>query len=147
MTNHKILLAEDSPEDAELTMAVLGEYCLANEVVHVADGADALDYIYRRGEFSARAADNPMLILLDLKMPRRDGMDVLRQVKSDPELRSIPVVLFTSSRQEQDLIDSYGLGANAYVVKPVKFEEFAGAVKSIGLFWVLTNQPPPGKVG
>jgi CheY-like chemotaxis protein len=139
----QILLAEDNPNDVELTLAALRENRLANDVVVVSDGAETLDYLYRRGTFGGRRTDNPALILLDVKMPKVDGIEVLRQVKSDPQLKSIPVVMLTASREEQDLIRSYALGVNAYVVKPVDFQEFVEAVKLLGGFWAVVNQPPP----
>jgi CheY-like chemotaxis protein len=139
----RILLAEDDPNDVELTMTALGEYRLANEVHTVADGAEALDYLYRRGRYANRSDGLPGVILLDVKMPRVNGIEVLRQIKSDPALRNIPVVMLTSSREESDLVESYNLGANSYVVKPVDFHAFAEAVKRLGVFWVLVNEPPP----
>lgn len=139
-----ILIAEDSPQDVEMTLTALAEHHLANEVVVVSDGEEALDYLYLRGRFQARPVGNPIVILLDLKMPRVDGLEVLRAVKGDPELRMIPVVMLTSSREEQDLVRSYQLGANAYVVKPVGFPEFVDAVKQLGVFWAMHNEPPPG---
>jgi CheY-like chemotaxis protein len=141
----KILLAEDNPNDVELTLAALRENHLANEVVVVRDGAEALDYLYRRNAFGDRPGGNPALVLLDLKMPKVDGIDVLRQVKSDPRLKSMPVVVLTSSREEQDLVRSYDFGVNAYVVKPVDFREFVEAVKLLGGFWALINEPPPAE--
>lgn len=143
----RILYAEDSPADVELTLAALEEHHLANEVVAVNDGVEALDYLYRRGEFAAREAGNPAVVLLDLKMPRLDGLEVLRQVKGDPDLRTIPVVIMTSSREERDLVESYRLGVNAYVVKPVDFDQFAAAVKEVGMFWAVVNEPPPESGG
>lgn len=143
----RILLAEDNPEDVELTLASLEDIHLANEVVAVGDGAEALDYLFRRGQFSMRAPGNPAVVLLDLKMPKVDGLEVLRAIKADPDLKSIPVVILTSSREERDLVESYRLGVNAFVVKPVAFAEFAAAVKELGLFWGLINEPPPGSVG
>jgi CheY-like chemotaxis protein len=143
----RILYAEDSAADVELTLAALEEHHLANEVVAVGDGVEALDYLYRRGAFAAREAGNPAVVLLDLKMPRVDGLEVLRQVKSDPELRTIPVVIMTSSREERDLVESYRLGVNAYVVKPVDFEQFVAAVKEVGMFWAVVNEPPPETAG
>lgn len=140
----RILLAEDSINDYELTISALAESGLANEVVWVKDGQEALDYLYRRGRFSGRAADHPAVVLLDLKMPRVDGLQVLEQVKGDPTLKAVPVVMLTSSREESDVVRSYGLGVNAYVVKPVGFTEFATALKELGLFWAVVNQPPPG---
>ncbi len=120
----RILYAEDSPADVELTLAAY--------------------FLYRRGAFASREAGNPAVVLLDLKMPRVDGLEVLRQVKGDPELRTIPVVIMTSSREERDLVESYRLGVNAYVVKPVDFDQFAAAVKEVGMFWAVVNEPPPG---
>ena len=142
-----ILLAEDNPNDAELTLAALGEQNLANQVETVVDGVEALDYLHRRGKFAGRTGNNPVVVLLDLKMPRVDGLQVLREMKSDPELRHIPVVILTTSREETDLVESYDLGVNAYVVKPVEFERFLEAIRRIGLFWVLTNEPPPAGEG
>lgn len=139
----RILLAEDSINDAELTLAALTEHRVANEVVVVRDGAEALDYLYRRNGFAQRSVGNPAVLLLDLKMPKVDGLEVLRQVKTDPMLRTIPVVMLTSSREEQDLVRSYELGVNAYVVKPVDFVHFVDAVKQLGGFWGLVNEPPP----
>lgn len=142
----RILLVEDSSNDIELTLAALAENCLANEVVVVRDGEEALDYLYRRGVFKLRREGNPVVVLLDLKLPKIDGLEVLAQLKTDPTMRVIPVVVLTSSREEQDLIDSYNLGTNAYVVKPVDFHEFVDAIKGLGLFWAVVNQPPPGSV-
>lgn len=139
----RILLAEDNANDLELTLAALDEHRLANEVVTVRDGAQALDYLYRRGAYVNRANGNPALVLLDLKMPKVDGLEVLRQIKSDPHLKTIPVVMLTSSREEQDLIRSYEYGVNAYVVKPVDFGEFMGAVRQLGGFWGIVNEVPP----
>jgi len=144
MNTKKILLAEDDPNDVELTLAALKEHHLANEVIVVRDGAETLDYLYRRGSFANRSADHPMVVLLDLKMPRLDGLEVLRQVKADPALKTIPIVVLTSSCQEQDIIESYNLGVNAYVVKPVIFDKFMEVIKLLGVFWVLTNETPPG---
>lgn len=143
---HSILLAEDNPNDVELTLAALGEHHLANEVKVVNDGAEALDYLYRRGRFASRANGNPVVVLLDLKMPKVDGLEVLRIIKSDENLKNIPVVMLTSSREEPDLKRSYKLGVNAYVVKPVEFQSFMSAVKQVGVFWVIYNEPPPGCV-
>ena len=140
----RILLVDDSPRDTELALDALAAYHLANEVVPLRDGAEALDYLYRRGEFAGRDDGQPAVILLDLKMPKVDGLEVLRQVKGDPQLKVIPVVVMTSSREEQDLVRSYQLGVNAYVVKPVKFQEFVEAVKQVGGFWAVLNEPPPG---
>jgi CheY-like chemotaxis protein len=137
-----ILLAEDNANDVELTLAALRGNGVANEVVVVRDGAAALDYLYRRRQFADRSPDNPALILLDLKMPKVDGIEVLQQVKGDPALRIIPVVVLTSSREESDLVRTYDLGVNAYVVKPVVFTEFMEAVKVLGQFWAVVNEPP-----
>jgi CheY-like chemotaxis protein len=142
----RILYAEDNENDVELTMRALGEHRLANEVVVVRDGVEALDYLYGRGAFRARPRGNPSVLLLDLKMPRIDGLEVLRTVRSDPKLRALPVVILTSSREERDIVESYQLGVNAYVVKPVKFQEFVEAVKTLGLFWAVLNEPPPGAI-
>ena len=137
-----ILLAEDDPKDVELTLTALHKHRIANRVIVVRDGASALDYLYRQGEFSNRDGDNPAVVLLDVKMPKVDGMEVLRRVKSDPQFKTIPTVILTSSREEHDLVEGYGLGANAYVVKPVRFNEFVEAVSLLGVFWALVNQPP-----
>ncbi|WP_375335926.1 response regulator [Microcoleus sp. FACHB-831] len=142
----RILLVEDSPNDVELTLAALAENHLANEVVVVRDGEEALDYLYRRGMFKLRMAGNPVVVLLDLKLPKVDGLEVLAQLKSDPAMKPVPVVMLTSSREEQDLISSYNLGVNAYVVKPVHFQEFVNSIKEIGLFWAVVNQPPIGSL-
>ena len=142
----RILLVEDSARDAELLLDALTSNHLANEVVHVRDGADALDYLFRRGPFADRPNGEPAVVLLDLKMPKVDGMEVLRQMKSDPHLKVIPVVVMTSSREEGDVIRSYELGVNAYVVKPVTFQEFVEAVRQVGAFWAVINEPPPGSV-
>lgn len=141
-----ILLCEDSDHDIELTLAALDGHNLTNQVVVARDGVEALDYLYRRGRFAGRAEGNPLVVLLDLKMPRVDGIEVLRQVKSDAALKTIPIVMLTSSREEKDLVESYRLGANAYVVKPVDFGQFTDAVGKIGLFWALVNEPPPSTV-
>jgi CheY-like chemotaxis protein len=140
---HHILLAEDNAHDAELTITALRDNRLANDVVVVTDGAQVLDYLYRRNGYAQRATGDPSLILLDLKMPKVDGVEVLRQVKSDPALRTIPVIMLTSSREEHDVVRSYDLGVNAYVVKPVDFTEFIDAVKLLGGFWAVVNEPPP----
>jgi two-component system response regulator len=128
----RILLVDDSLRDIELAMDALQQYHLANEVVALHDGAEALDYLYRRGEFAGRTGGQPAVVLLDLKMPKVDGLEVLRQVKSDPQLKVIPVVVMTSSREDQDVVNSYNLGVNAYVVKPLKFPEVSEAVKQVG---------------
>ena len=138
-----ILLAEDNANDLELTLAALEQNRVANEIVIVRDGAEALDYLYKRGVYADRAGGLPVLLLLDLKMPKVDGLEVLRQVKADPQLRLIPVVMLTSSREESDLVRSYDLGVNAYVVKPVDFGEFMDAVRQLGAFWAVINETPP----
>lgn len=135
---------EDSPQDAELTLKALSE--MANEVLHLWDGAEALDYLHRRGAFAGRPEGNPAVVLLDLKMPRVDGLEVLRQLKGDPVLKKIPVVVMTSSREDQDLNACYDLNINAYVVKPVKFQAFVEAVRQVGVFWAVLNELPPGCV-
>ena len=140
----RILLVEDDPRDVELTLTALDDYKLANEVVVCRDGQEALDYLYARGKFSDRANENPAVILLDLKLPKVDGLEVLQQIKSDERLRMIPVVMLTSSHEEKDMMRSYRLGVNAYVVKPVDFHEFINAVKELGVFWAVINAPPPG---
>ena len=142
----RILMVEDDPNDVELTLTALEEYNLANEVVVTHDGQEALDYLYCRGQYSARPADNPAVLLLDLKLPKVDGLEVLHQIKSDDRLKMIPVVVLTSSREERDMMRSYQLGVNAYVVKPVDFHEFVNAVRELGVFWAVINQPPPGSV-
>jgi DNA-binding response OmpR family regulator len=142
----RILIVEDDPRDVELTMTALAEYNLTNEVVVIHDGAEALDYLYRRGNFKARHNENPAVLLLDLKLPKVDGLEVLQQIKSDETLRMIPVVVLTSSREERDMVASYKLGVNAYVVKPVDFHEFVNAVKELGVFWAVVNEPPPGSM-
>ena len=142
----RILLVEDDPKDVELTLTTLEEYNLANEIVVTHDGEEALDYLYRRGAFAARANGNPAVLLLDLKLPKVDGLEVLQQVKSDEKLKMIPVVVLTSSREERDMVASYKLGVNAYVVKPVDFHEFVNAIKELGIFWAIINEPPPGSI-
>jgi CheY-like chemotaxis protein len=139
----RILLAEDSANDAELTLAALADCHLANEVVVVRDGEEALDYLLARNAFADRPRGNPVLALLDVKMPKVDGLEVLRQIKTNANLRTIPVVMLTSSREEQDLLRSYQLGVNGYVVKPVGFADFVSAVRQIGAFWAVLNEPPP----
>lgn len=142
----RILLVEDNERDVELTLAALEEHNLANEVVTARDGAEALDYLYRRGQFAGHANGLPVVVLLDLKMPKVDGLEVLRQMRGDAALKHVPVVMITSSREEQDLVNSYQLGVNAYVVKPVDFQKFVESVKQIGFFWAIINEPPPGTV-
>ncbi|MEH2171851.1 response regulator [Nostoc sp.] len=140
----RILLIEDSANDAELILAALSENHLANEVVVVRDGEEALDYLYRRGLFRLRMEGYPVVVLLDLKLPKIDGLEVLAQLKSDPLMRVIPVVVLTSSREEPDLVRCYELGVNAYVVKPVDYHDFVDSIKGVGLFWAVINQPPVG---
>jgi CheY-like chemotaxis protein len=142
----RILMVEDDANDVELTLTALAEYNLANEVVVTRDGAEALDYLHCRGRFAGRATDNPAVLLLDLKLPKVDGLQVLQQIRSDEKLRMIPVVVLTSSREERDMVASYRLGVNAYVVKPVDFHEFVNAIKELGVFWAVINQPPPGSI-
>ena len=142
----RILLVEDNINDAELTMEALAEHNLANEVTWVHDGEEALDYLYCRGAFAEHSCNDLAVILLDLKLPKVDGLEVLRTIKSDDRLKLIPVVILTSSREERDLVESYELGVNAYVVKPVDFKEFMKAVEELGVFWALINEPPP-KIG
>jgi DNA-binding response OmpR family regulator len=142
----RILLVEDDPKDVELTLTALDEYNLANEVIVTSDGQEALDYLYYRGNFMKRSGENPAVLLLDLKLPKIDGLEVLQQVKSDEKLKMIPVVVLTSSHEEKDMIASYKLGVNAYVVKPVDFHEFVNAIKELGVFWAVINEPPPGSV-
>ncbi|SRR5258706_11954884 len=138
----RILLAEDNAKDVELSLAALEEHNLANEVVVVRNGAEALDYLYRRAGFASRPEGNPAVVLLDLKMPKVDGLQVLSQIKSDEQMKTIPVVMLTSSSEEQDLVKSYKLGVNAYVVKPIDFEQLIDAVKQLGLFWAVLNKLP-----
>ena len=142
----RILIVEDDPNDVELTLTALGDYNLANEVVVTRDGQQALDYLYCQGEFASRPIDNPAVMLLDLKLPKIDGLEVLQKIKSDDRLKMIPVVVLTSSHEESDKMRSYRLGVNAYVVKPVDFHEFVNAVKELGAFWAVVNEPPPGSV-
>jgi CheY-like chemotaxis protein len=142
----RILLVEDDPKDVELTLTALEEYNLTNEVVVARDGEEALDYLYCRGSFKMRTNENPAVLLLDLKLPKIDGLEVLQTLKSDPKMKIIPVVVLTSSREERDMIASYKLGVNAYVVKPVDFHEFVNAIKELGVFWAIINEAPPGSV-
>jgi CheY-like chemotaxis protein len=139
----RILLVEDNPNDVELTLEALREHNLANAVEVVRDGEEALDYLYRRGKYASRPAGNPIVILLDLKLPKIDGHEVLKTVKSDEKLKLIPVVILTASREERDLEQGYKNGANAYVVKPVDFHEFLDAMKTFGVFWAVLNEAPP----
>jgi len=142
----RILMVEDDPKDVELTLTALEEYNLANEVVVTRDGEEAMDYLNCRGNFKTRENGNPAVLLLDLKLPKVDGLEVLQQIKSDDKLKLIPVVVLTSSHEEKDMVASYKLGVNAYVVKPVDFHEFVNAIKELGAFWAVINEPPPGSV-
>ena len=139
-------MVEDDPKDVELTLTALEEYNLANEVVVTRDGEQALDYLNCRGEYKTRSSGNPAVMLLDLKLPKVDGLEVLKEIKSNGKLRMIPVVVLTSSKEEKDMVASYKLGVNAYVVKPVDFHEFVNAIKELGVFWAVINEPPPGSV-
>jgi CheY-like chemotaxis protein len=141
----RILLAEDNANDVELTLTALDESHLANEVVVVRDGAEAWDFLCREGAYAGRVEGNPAVILLDLKMPKVDGLELLQRMREDPRFKSVPVVVLTSSREESDIVRSYELGVNAFVVKPVAFEEFIEAVKHLGLFWAVLNEPPPDR--
>jgi CheY-like chemotaxis protein len=142
----RILMVEDDPKDVELTLTALEEYNLANEVVVTRDGQEALDYLLRRGQYSNRSYENPAVILLDLKLPKVDGLEVLQQIKADERLKMVPVIVLTSSHQEKDVMRSYKLGVNAYVVKPVDFHAFVNAIKELGVFWAVINEPPPGSI-
>lgn len=141
-----ILLVEDNPKDLELTLAALEKSQLANEVMIARDGAEALDFIFRRGIYAQRQGDNPAVVLLDLKLPKVNGLEVLAEVKNHPETRHVPVVMLTSSREETDLLRSYELGVNAFVVRPVDFHEFFEAIRDLGMFWAVLNEPPPRSV-
>jgi CheY-like chemotaxis protein len=138
-----ILLVEDSPKDVELTLAALEQCQLANAVIVTRDGAEALDYLYSRGSYANRNTGDPVVVLLDLKLPKVDGLEVLQHIKCDAHLRHTPVVMLTSSREERDLVRSYSLGVNAFVVKPVGFDEFFNAIQDLGMFWAVLNEPPP----
>ena|ERR1700690_396657 len=142
----RILLVEDSSNDVELTLEALSEHNLANEVEVAKDGQEALDYLYKQGQYSDRPNGNPAVILLDLKLPKINGVEVLKHIRSNEKLKLIPVVVLTSSHEEKDKIESYNLGVNAYVVKPVDFHAFIDAVKSLGIFWAIINEPPPGSI-
>lgn len=137
-----ILLVEDNPKDIELTLAALDRSQLANEVIVVRDGAEALDYLFCRGPHAGRNTGDPAVVLLDLKLPKVDGLEVLAKVKASPNLKHLPVVMLTSSREEQDIVRSYALGVNAFVVKPVDFREFFEAIQNVGVFWAILNEPP-----
>ena len=140
----RILIVDDSPKDVELVIAALAENNLANEVIIAEDGEEALDYLYKRGKFTNEDG-NPAVILLDIKMPKMDGIEVLRHIRSDPKFKLIPVIMVTSSREERDLVESYKLGANSYVVKPVDIIQFIDAIKVLGQYWAVINQPPPAR--
>jgi len=141
-----ILLVEDNPKDLELTLVALGKSNLANEVIAVRDGVEAIDYLLRQGPYADRAEGNPAVVLLDLKLPRIDGLQVLERIRREPSLERLPVVILTSSHEEHDVLKSYKLGVNAYVVKPVGFKEFIDAVRDLGVFWAVVNEPPPGSM-
>jgi len=142
----RILLVEDDPKDVDMTLTALEDYNLANEGVVGRDGAEALDYLYTSGNYKSRVNGNPAVMLLDLKLPKIDGLEVLQQVRSDEKLKLTPVVVLTSSREERDMVASYKLGVNAYVVKPVDFHAFVNAIKELGVFWDMINEPPPGSI-
>lgn len=139
-----IVLVEDNPDDEELTLAALDEYRLRNPVVVLRDGQEAIDYLFRQGAYAQRTSEQPQLILLDLKLPKVDGLEVLRMIKANPQLRRIPVIVLTSSREEADVITGYDLGANSYIVKPIDFEQLITTVHTIGSYWLLVNEQPPG---
>lgn len=142
----EILLVEDNPSDAELTIRVLKKKNLANIIHHVSDGEKALDFLFARGEFGERKVENgPTVVILDLKLPKVDGLEVLRQIKADVRTKTIPVVVMTSSNEERDIIESYSLGVNSFITKPVNFDKFAKSVEDLGMYWMLLNQPPPRK--
>ena len=141
-----ILLVEDDRRDLELTLVALERSQLANEVIVVRDGAQALDYLLREGDFKQRTEGTPAVVLLDLKLPKVNGLEVLQKVRSTPGLRSVPVVMLTSSQEESDVVRSYELGVNAYVVKPVEFKQFVAAIADLGVFWAVLNEPPPGSL-
>ncbi|MFO0577739.1 MAG: response regulator [Polyangia bacterium] len=141
-----ILLVEDNPKDLELALLALEKSNLANEVVTVRDGKEALDYLFRRGVHADRQQGNPAVVLLDLKLPKVDGIQVLEKIKAEPSLQAVPVVMLTTSREEKDLLRSYQLGVNAYVVKPVAFKDFIDAIQELGVFWAVVNEPPPGSL-
>jgi DNA-binding response OmpR family regulator len=142
----RILLVEDDPYDVELTLTGLSDSHIANEVVVARDGEVALNFLHRRGKFAGRTDGNPVVVLLDLKLPKVGGLEVLRQLKTDETLKMVPVVILTSSHEDRDMVEGYKLGTNAYVVKPVDFHQFVDAIKHIGAFWALINEPPPGSM-
>jgi CheY-like chemotaxis protein len=142
----RILLVEDDPRDVELTLTALSESNLANDVVVVGDGAEALDFLFTRGKFENRPNGNPAVILLDLKLPKVDGLEVLQQIRGNQTTKMIPVVIVTSSKEDADLMEGYRLGTNAYVQKPIDFHQFIDAIKNLGIFWAIINEPPPGSV-
>lgn len=142
----RLLLVEDNPHDIELTLEALAEYKISNRIDIACDGTEAIDYLCREGRFQDRPEGNPVVILLDIKLPKMNGLEVLKQIRSDQRFRLIPVVILSSSREEQDLLTGYELGVNAYIVKPVEFQSFVDAVRSLGLFWAILNEPPPGSI-
>jgi CheY-like chemotaxis protein len=142
----RILIVDDSPKDIELAISALAQKNLANEVDVAEDGEEALDYLYKRGRFANNDNGTPAVILLDIKMPKMDGIECLKQIRSDPKFKLIPVIMVTSSREERDLVESYRLGANSYVVKPVDIVQFIDAIKVLGQYWAVINQPPPARV-
>jgi len=138
----EVLLVEDNPRDAELTIRALKKHNLANQLFHVEDGAEALDFLFRRGKYEGRQADiSPKVVLLDLKLPKVNGLEVLRTMKSDPRVRTIPVIMVTSSAEDPDIKAAYDLGANGYVIKPVQFDEFMEAISRLGIYWLMVNHP------
>lgn len=141
-----IVLVEDNPRDLELTLIALEEARLVNEVIVLRDGAEAIDYLSGQGKWEGRERGNPAVILLDIKLPKRNGLEVLQWIRSEPDMKNVPVVILTSSGEEPDVMRSYELGVNAYVIKPVRFEEFVKAVQQLGGFWAVLNEPPPGSV-
>lgn len=142
-----ILLVEDNPNDLELTLTALSRTGLANEVVVARDGAEARDYLFRQGEFSGRSPGHPTVVLLDLKLPKIDGLELLQLIRDNPDTANLPVVILTSSREERDVTAGYKLGSNAYVVKPVNLDAFFKAIQDLGIFWAVLNEPPPGAIG
>ena len=141
----RILIVDDSPRDVELTIAALSEKNLVNKIVVAEDGEEALDYLYKKGKFAGDENGIPAVILLDIKMPKMDGIEVLKHIRSEPKFKMIPVIMVTSSREEKDLVESYKLGANSYVVKPIDIAQFIDAIKVLGQYWAVINQPPPSR--